>query len=123
MITKWLLNESIVSEEQTQETLPLVEGTIEDKVSEYVRLKADQSALNARLSYLKEKIEQHYDEHKEFEAQTIEVDQFTIQVVDRSRTSLLNRKELSKMYGQEWVKNHTVTKWHHQLSVKPKKRK
>ena len=34
---------------------------------------------------------------------------------------MLNKKELSKKYGQEWVKNHQVVRWHRQLTVKPKK--
>jgi len=113
---------AIVSEEQTQETESLVEGTIEDMVIEFVRLKAERSALEGRLDYLKERIQEHYDENTQFEAETIEIAQYQVQTVDRSRTSMLNKKELSKKYGQEWVKNHQVVRWHRQLHVKPKKR-
>ena len=113
---------AIVSEEQTQETESLVEGTIEDMVIEFVRLKAERSALEGRIEYLKERIQEHYDENTQYEAETIEIAQYNVQTVDRSRTSMLNKKELSKKYGQEWVKNHQVVRWHRQLNVKPKKR-
>ena len=112
-----------MSEKQTQETETLVEGTIEEQVCEYVRLRNEKSVLEARIAYLKERIEEHYDYETENEAETIEVAQYTIQMVDRSRTTMMNKKELSKKYGQEWLKHHQVTKWHRVLNVKPKKKR
>lgn len=111
-----------MSDEQTQAALPLVEGTIEEQVSEFVRLKAERSALKARIDYLHDRLMEHYDEETAHEAETIEVGRFTIQVVDQARSTIMNRKELSRKYGQDWVKNHTVQTWHRRMNVKPKKR-
>ena len=102
--------------EEASEEVP--ETSIEELVSEYKELTKQRSSVNARIEYLRDRIIEHYDENTAHEAQTIEVGDWTVQVVDQSRTGLWSRKKLARTYGSEWIKDHLETSWNRRLNVK-----
>jgi len=120
-ILKRMLPESIVeaneATEDKEETI-----SVEDLVTQFMEVKKEKAAINAKYETLKKSIIEKYYEKTDFEGQVINVDKFDVVVTDQSRTGLWSKNLFVKKYGQQWVKEHLNTTYHARLSVSKKKR-